>query len=96
MKSRSSALALVLAAACAPAWSAGHSAARDSSNAQEENSSAMDLDRSGATSRDESARHAGMRGKHAQARKGAVDGGPKRDPQSLPVVQLEVSPWNFE
>jgi hypothetical protein len=56
----------------------------------------MDLDRSGAISRDESARHAGMRGKHAQARKKAGDGGAKRDPRSLPIVQLEVSPWNFE
>jgi len=85
-----------VAAACAPAWSAGHSVARDSSNAQEENSSAMDLDRSGAISRDEFARHAEMRGKHAQARKKAEDGGAKRDPRSLPIVQSEVSPWNFE
>jgi len=96
MKSRSSALALVLAAACAPAWSAGHSVANDSRNAQEENSSAMDLDRSGAISRDEFARHAELRGKHAQARKEAGNGGAKRDPRSLPIVHLEVSPWNFE
>jgi len=96
MKSRSSALALVLALACAPAWSAGHSVARDSSNAQEENSSAIDVDRSGAISRDELARHAEMRGKHVQARKKAGDGGAKRDPRSLPIVHLEVSPWNFE
>jgi hypothetical protein len=96
MKSRSSALALVLALACAPAWSAGHSAAKDPRNVQEQNSSAMDLDRGGATSRDEFARHAEMRGKHAQARKKAEDGGAKHDPQSLPIVHLEVSPWNFE
>ncbi|MDR7098798.1 hypothetical protein J2X04_001145 [Lysobacter niabensis] len=95
MKSRSSALALVLALACAPAWSAGHSVARDSSNAQEENSSAIDLERRGTTGRGEFARHAKMRGKHAQARKKAGDGA-KRDPRSLPIVQLEVSPWNFE
>ncbi|GAB3367902.1 hypothetical protein GCM10027431_12420 [Lysobacter rhizosphaerae] len=57
----------------------------------------MDLDRSGAISRDEFARHAEMRGKHAQARKKAGDGGAKRDPRrSLPIVLLEVSPWNFE
>ena len=96
MKSRSFALALVLAAACAPAWSAGHSVAKHSRNAHEENSSAKDIDRSGATSRDEFARHAEMRGKHAQARKKAGDGGAKGAPQSLPIVHLEVSPWNFE